>query len=53
MGSILYSSYSIEMNGNLKVDAIQTKDIAEGFRYQIAIINLDGIKTINGKEVPK
>jgi hypothetical protein len=53
MGSILYSSYVVDINGNLKVDAMQTKDIAEGFRYQIAIINLDGIKTINGKEIPK
>ncbi len=52
-GSILYTTYAIEANGNLKVDSISTKDIADGFRYQFAIINKEGIKTVNGKELQK
>ncbi|MCI0705003.1 MAG: hypothetical protein L0241_28420 [Planctomycetia bacterium] len=39
--------------GDLKVELVGDKDLKPGFRYKIVSIKRDGIKTVNGKELPK
>ena len=39
--------------GDLKVVAISTRDLRPGFRYAIKSFSKDGVKTVNGKELPK
>lgn len=40
-------------DGNLQIRTITTKDLRPGFRYVIMVIKNDGVKTVNGKELPK
>jgi hypothetical protein len=40
-------------DGNLTFPAISTRDIRPGFRYLIAVFPKEGVKTFNGKELPK
>jgi hypothetical protein len=40
-------------DGDLTVSARGTKDLREGFRWKIQSIKRDGIKTVQGKELPK
>ena len=39
--------------GNLEVAAIATADFGPGFRYVVGVVNKEGIKTVNKKELPK
>jgi hypothetical protein len=39
--------------GNLQVLGLATRDIRPGFRYVLATVSRDGVKTVNGKELPK
>jgi len=39
--------------GELMVGGLGTKDIRPGFRYVIAVVPSEGVKTVNGKELPK
>ncbi len=41
---------TISEKGDLKVLFFGTRDFRPGFRYEIAIISAEGIKSINGKE---
>lgn len=38
---------------NLQASGFGTKDLRPGFRYVIGVVSRDGIKTVNGKELPK
>jgi hypothetical protein len=40
-------------DGDLKTIAISTRDLRPGFRYAIQSISKEGIKTVDGKELPK
>ncbi|VTR97381.1 Uncharacterized protein OS=Pirellula staleyi (strain ATCC 27377 / DSM 6068 / ICPB 4128) GN=Psta_1268 PE=4 SV=1 [Gemmata massiliana] len=40
-------------DGDLTVSAFGTKDLREGFRWKIASVKCDGIKSVKGKELPK
>ena len=40
-------------NADLVVEVIGDKDVKPGFRYKILSVSRDGIKTVNGKELPK
>ena len=40
-------------DGDLTFPAISTRDIRPGFRYLIAVFPKEGVKTFNGKELPK
>lgn len=40
-------------DGDLKITAIATRDLRPGFRYAIKSISRDGIKTVDGKALPK
>lgn len=40
-------------DGDLKALAIATRDLRPGFRYAIQTFKKEGVKTVNGKELPK
>jgi hypothetical protein len=44
---------NLDEKGNLEVLGFGTRDIRPGFRYVLATVSNDGIKTVNGKELPK
>ena len=52
-GSRLRPNVSLEDNGDLRVNALSTKDLRPGFRYVIATVPREGVKTVNGKPLPK
>jgi hypothetical protein len=43
----------LDDNGDLQVGGIATDDLVPGFRYVIATVPREGIKTVNKKELPK
>jgi hypothetical protein len=53
VGSKLNVTTKLGDNGDLKVLALATRDLRPGFRYQIVLVPRDGVKTVNGKELPK
>jgi hypothetical protein len=52
-GSKLRVSASLDDKGDLKVLGLGTRDLVPGFRYVIATVSREGVKTINGKDLPK
>ena len=52
-GSILNLSARLDDKGNLQVLGMATLDIRPGFRYVIATVSNDGVKTVNKKALPK
>jgi hypothetical protein len=46
-------SPKLDDKGNLQVNAIATSDFGQGFRYVIATVPREGVKTVNKKELPK
>lgn len=50
-GSILRFGATLDDQGNLQVLGLATKDLRPGFRYVIAVVSREGVKTINGKEL--
>jgi hypothetical protein len=52
-GSRLTLTPKTDDKGDLKVLAISTRDLRPGFRYAIKSVSRDGVKTVNGKELPK
>ncbi len=52
VGSILNPSFTLDINGNINVVVMMSKDIQPGFRYTIAVLSREGAKTINGKSLP-
>jgi hypothetical protein len=52
-GSRLNLSTKREDGGNLRTVAIATRDLRPGFRYAIQSVKREGVKTVNGKELPK
>ena len=42
-----------DATGDLGVGGIATRDLRPGFRYVIATISREGVKTVNGKELPR
>jgi len=40
-------------NSDLTVELVGDKEIKPGFRYKIVSVQRNGIKTVNGKELPK
>src|SRR5262249_12595063 len=53
VGSKLNLKASLDDKGNLEVFGMATLDIADGFRYVMATVPREGIKTVNKKELPK
>ncbi|HJZ54927.1 MAG TPA: hypothetical protein VKE74_08200 [Gemmataceae bacterium] len=52
-GSKLNLSTKLDDKGDLKVLAVATRDLRPGFRYAIKSVAREGVKTVNGKELPK
>jgi hypothetical protein len=53
VGSRLNLNTKLSDKGDLTVLALATRDLRPGFRYAIKSVSRDGIKTVNGKELPK
>jgi hypothetical protein len=53
VGSKLNLSTKLDDKGDLKVLAVSTRDLRPGFRYAIKSVSKDGVKTVNGKPLPK
>ncbi|MCS6864871.1 MAG: hypothetical protein RMJ56_05765 [Gemmataceae bacterium] len=53
VGSGLNVKVHVDDQGDLKVTAISTLDLGPGFRYVIKSVSREGVKTVNGKELPK
>jgi hypothetical protein len=52
-GSRLNIIARLTEDGDLKVIGMATADFGPGFRYQIFIVSREGVKTVNGKQLPK
>jgi len=46
-------SVSLDDKENLEVLGMATRGLRPGFRYVIATVSRDGVKTVNGKKLPK
>jgi hypothetical protein len=44
---------NLDEQGNLEVVGFGTRDIRPGFRYVLATVSKAGVKTVNGKELPR
>ena len=52
-GSNISLSPRLDDKGNLEVLAVATADLGPGFRYVIATVSREGVKTVNKKDLPK
>ena len=52
-GSKLTLKASLDEKGDLKALGLATRDLRNGFRYVIISVPKEGVKTVNGKELPK
>jgi hypothetical protein len=51
-GGQLRLMLTLDANGNLEVGGLATRDLRPGFRYVIATVSRDGVRTVNGRELP-
>jgi hypothetical protein len=52
-GSRLSLSAQLDDNGNLQILGLGSADLRDGFRYVLATVPREGIKTVNKKKLPK
>jgi hypothetical protein len=52
-GSVLKLNPSLDEKGDLKALGFASRDFVPGFRYVIISVPKEGVKTVNGKELPK
>ena len=52
-GSKLRLNALLDEKGDLKALGLATRDLRPGFRYVIISVPKEGVKTVNGKELPK
>ena len=52
-GSKLTLGAALDEKGDLKALGIATADLGKGFRYVIISVPKEGVRTVNGKELPK
>ena len=50
-GSILRFGAILDKKGYLQIVGMATKDLRPGFRYVIAVVSREGVKTVNGKKL--
>jgi hypothetical protein len=53
VGSRLNLNTKLDDKGDLKVLALATRDLRPGFRYAIKSVSKEGVKTVDGKALPK
>jgi hypothetical protein len=51
VGSRLSLSAQLDEKGNLQVLGVATRDFRSGFRYVLATVSREGVKSVNGKEL--
>ncbi len=51
-GSRLRLVVHFDDKGNLEVAGLATRDLRPGFRYVLAAVSREGVKTVNGKALP-
>jgi hypothetical protein len=49
----LRASATLDDKGDVKVLSLATRDIRDDFAFNILVISRTGVKTINGKDIPK
>lgn len=49
-GSVLNLKLSLDDKGGLTVSSMASRDFRPGFRFILAVVPNDGVKTVNGKE---
>lgn len=52
-GSLLRLMPSLDAQGDLRLVGMGTRDLRPGFRYVIATVSREGVKTANGLALPK
>jgi hypothetical protein len=52
-GSRLDLSARLSDKGDLQILGIATADFGPGFRYVVGVVSRDGVKTVDGKQLPK
>jgi hypothetical protein len=52
-GSVLKLNPALDEKGDLKALGLASRDLLPGFRYVIVSVPKEGVKTVNGKELPK
>ena len=52
-GSKLKLFATLDDKGNLMVGGLGTRDLRPGFRYVIATVSKEGVKKVNGKDLPQ
>lgn len=52
-GSVLKLNPALDEKGDLKALGFASRDLRPGFRYVILSVPREGVKTVNGKELPK
>jgi hypothetical protein len=52
-GSKLSLTPKLDEKGNLEVLGVGTLDFRPGFRYVLGVVSREGVKTVNGKALPK
>jgi hypothetical protein len=52
-GSSLDLSVRLSAKGDRQILGMATSDIRPGFRYVVGVVSRDGVKTIEGKQLPK
>ena len=52
-GSKLKLFAALDQKGNLRVGGLGTRDLRPGFRYVIATVSKEGVKKVNGKDLPQ
>jgi hypothetical protein len=50
-GSKISAKPMLDDKGDLKFVGVATKDLGTGFRYDMQVVEKEGVKTINGKEI--
>ena len=53
VGSVLNVRAALDDNGNFRAMGMATRDRRPGFRYVISSFSREGVKTVEGKELPK
>ena len=53
VGSKLSVNGKLDAKGDLKVIGFGTRDLRPGFRYAVKSVSREGVKTVNGKDLPK
>lgn len=48
-----FTDPTLDEKGNLEVVGFGTRDLRPGFRYVLGVVSKAGVKTVNGKKLPK